>query len=189
MMSRRSRRRPFGTRFNRMLYDNVLYHSLLGLARGKTFRVELRTSGGRSTRSLAWALRMAARATDCVSSAPSHQPAKTPLTPATTTGPVTPDGARESGQPSSLAALGQAREYRNHNQEQRCSRYAYMVSRTDSVEQRRDCRVAARAMARPAAIPNKASSRPSLMTIRSTPPWSAPSAMRIPISRVRWLTE
>jgi hypothetical protein len=30
--------------------DNVLYHSLLGLARGKTFRVELRTRGRRSGR-------------------------------------------------------------------------------------------------------------------------------------------
>src|SRR5580658_10972508 len=31
---------------------------------------------------------------------------RTHLTPATTTGPVTPDGARESGQPWWLAALG-----------------------------------------------------------------------------------
>jgi len=33
-----------------LLNDNVLYHSLLGLARGKTFRVELRTRGRRSGR-------------------------------------------------------------------------------------------------------------------------------------------
>ena len=48
---------------------------------------------------------------------------------------------------------------------------------------------AARAMAIPTAIPDIASNKPRLMTIRSTPRGSAPSAMRMPISRVRWLTE
>jgi len=32
----------------------------------------------------------------------------------------------------------QAREYGNHNQEQRCSRYAYGAQWTDMVQQRRD---------------------------------------------------
>lgn len=57
----------------------------------------------------------------------------------------------------------QACEYGNHNEEQRCSRNAYWVRRTDTVQQTRD--------------------------VRGTPPGSAASAMQIPISRDRWVTE
>lgn len=49
-------------------------------------------------------------------------------------------------------------------------------------------RVSAKAAATPNTTPKKARRRPSLRTMRSTRPRSAPSAMRTPISRVRWLT-
>ena len=83
----------------------------------------------------------------------------------------------------------QARDYGNHNKEQSCSRYAYGVRGTDMVKQRRDQRGRRKGDDEPGGDPRKCSNKPRRMTIRSTPIESAPSAMRMPISRVRWLTE
>src|SRR5262245_5979944 len=50
-------------------------------------------------------------------------------------------------------------------------------------------RVTAKAAASPAATPTSVRIIPCFSAIRSTSPGRAPSAMRTPISRVRWLTE
>ena len=60
----------------------------------------------------------------------------------------TPDGLDQSllverenrVNPGGSQRWDQARDYGNHNEEQRCSRYAYGVRRTDLVQQRGDQR-------------------------------------------------
>jgi hypothetical protein len=50
-------------------------------------------------------------------------------------------------------------------------------------------RVSATAAARPMPMPTSASVAPWRTTMPRTRPWTAPSAMRIPSSRRRWVTE
>ena len=89
--------------------------------------------------------------------------------------PVTPDGARRIGstlvaRSAGIRLASTATTIRNN---------AAPAMLTGSVGLTRysrgaSCGVAAREMASPAAIPNKASNKPCLMTIRSTPSWPGP---------------